>query len=43
MAMSDKDPKTPVGNELSGAEHYPYKLGLYHNDELAPDYVKTHR
>lgn len=41
--MSDKDPKTPVGNELSGAEHYPYKLGLYHNDELAPDYVKTHR
>ena len=41
--MSDKDAKTPVAGALSGAEHYPYKLGLYHNDELAPDYVQTHR
>lgn len=23
--------------------HYPYQLGMYHNDELAPQYVHTHR
>lgn len=43
MEVSVKDAEAQATDELSGAEHYPYKLGLYHNDELAPDYVQTHR
>ena len=43
MTMSGQDTISPDTCLLSGLEHYPYKLGLYHNDELTSDYVQTHR
>lgn len=43
MAKLNEDTVEPAGDELRIAEHYLYKLGLFHNDELAPNYVQTHR
>lgn len=43
METIGKKKDSPASRLPGPAEHYPYALGMIHNDELTPQYVQTHR